>query len=192
MESRNTSNAVSALTTVLTCSLAVILFGFTVYQSYTYPEETANFLSEWWGIISVKLSFVGTATEFTWFVISYPFIHVYQAIIGATSVFWIVLFCTYLWCSCISYHLSRKGITTGLYKGFDGAAEFFGFMFIVCMYIACFGQEHTFMSIVALTLLLFFKFMLVEILFNSDKALKKPGAKLEQSESSVETEAETQ
>lgn len=157
MEPDNKSSVLTALVTCLTCGLAVILFGLMIYQCYTYPDQTSAFLSQAWDYISTELSFVGTAAHFIWFVVTYPFIYAFKAIIGATAIFWISFFCLYLWCSCIAHHLQRKGITSDIYKGFDTAANILGCWLVLLLYIACFGLEETLMSMFLLTAVLVVK-----------------------------------
>lgn len=158
MEPENKSSGLTALVTCVTCGLAVILFGLMIYQCYTFPDQTSAFLSQTWNYISTELAFVGTAANFIWFVVTYPFIFAFKAIIAATSIFWISFFCLYLWCSCIAYHLKRKGITTKVYQVFEMAADQLGGWFCIFVYISIVGHSSDFfegfMGVVAFSLVL--------------------------------------
>lgn len=140
----NTSYMREYLLTCLTCGLAVLFAGSLAYFCYEYPHELEDFMTSAWIFLSTNLAFVGTAATFIFGVVTYPFVFVYKAVIGATALFWIFLFGAYLWCSCIAHHLKRKGISTKVYKAFDKAAEQFGAWFVVLVYLAIIGGSEDF------------------------------------------------
>lgn len=180
MEHGNASYMREYLLTCLTCGLAVLLAGSLAYFSYEYPQELEGYLSSAWIFLSTRLAFVGSAASFIFDVVTYPFVFVYKAVIGATALFWILLLGAYLWCSCIAHHLKKKGITTKVYKAFDKAAAQLGACFVILVYLAIFGRSPDFITgfiiFSAFTMILLLKFD-VEVKVEKEKDKKEKAMK---------------
>jgi hypothetical protein len=165
MERSNQSNLKLYLITALTCGLGAAFIGFVLFVSNVYPQESTDLLAAAWAYLCIKLSFVGTAAGFLWFVFTYPFVKAYAFVVDAGPEYWISLFSAYLWFNCIGYSLELKGIKTTFQSCMENTAGWLGLAFMVSVYMICIAKAASGFDIV-------FSFMLVTFLFFLKVALE--------------------